>query len=210
MRFHFVALIMLAVCGYLLHLLLVGFRDDLKAAKVTIQKEGVRAVTVEKVWKNKDDELKPFINKNLLDKPQHSRMMADVERAASDGPNVDPLTEPREMALEGKNYWCKSVPLILEKNPVKCLYPSACFGCDGPIIRPEIESAAPLCENGVAAQLFNVECCPKFARGLVDCPPPEQCFHDDTVPQDFCSCNGRADCKLIDVAGTVQCMCSNF
>ncbi|MDB5038885.1 MAG: hypothetical protein JWQ35_2413 [Bacteriovoracaceae bacterium] len=206
MKFHLLAGAMLLFTGYLVYALVFGLHSDLETARNQIKKESVISLRTEKKVQQ-EDHYAPFINKTLV---QHAKVIAQKAEArpsTSDERPTMQFAEATEVKAGEKDYWCRSVPVKLEKDPVKCLYPDACYGCDGPIIRPEYENAVPLCANGSQSQLFHVECCPSFNHGSVECPSDEACFQAENVPNDFCSCNDRPDCRLVSIGAQIQCVC---
>ncbi len=209
MRFHCLAGLLLSLSGLLLYGLIFGFQKDLDEARVTIQKESVQSTSnLRKI--RKAPELHTYINKAIIDRSQKS-LPSPIGPAIDNHEVIDPsqvVTNDNEVYDEDdKDYWCRSVPLLFETNPIRCLYPNACFGCNGPIIVPEIETAIPMCANGMKSQLYHVECCPSYYNGSVDCPRAEDCFHAKAVPPDHCSCNDRSDCKMVQLGEKIECVC---
>ena len=208
MRFHLIAGTLLALSGLLLYWLIFGFERDLHEARETIRQESVASTqNIEKL--RKAPELHTFINKALVD------------RSNQDFPNSIRKTEPEiiqpsvveenqtfESQLDGGTYWCRNVPLLMETEPVKCVYPDACYGCEGAIIPPEVENAIPLCVNGTKSQLYHVECCPNFNNDAIECPGAEACFKAENIPQDQCSCGDSPNCKLKQVGEKIDCVCT--
>ncbi len=210
MKFHWVASALFAASLYLVYLLIYGFQTELRNARPQIQQEAVKALKQEKKIKSSAP-MSEYINKNLIiqPKPQPTKedkvQVAEVPRENS---NAMDDTEPAlRYGQDGSDYWCRPVPVAIETSPVKCRYQNSCYGCQGPIIRPEVADATPLCANGSMSQLYDVECCPQFNNGMVECPSASSCFHAANPPSDFCSCNDRAECKLVEIGSKIQCVC---
>jgi hypothetical protein len=206
MKFHLLAGSLLLISGFLVYLLLFGLHSDLQSARVKIQKESVKSLREEKKVQAQD-KFAPYINKTLVNpEPKPSLQKAEASEISDPTPpSIQPPLEERKD--DEKNYWCRPVPVRVETNPVKCVYPDACYGCNGPIIRPEYEGAVPLCADGTNSQLYHVECCPNFSRGNLECPSNEACFQAENPPNDFCSCNDQPECRLVDIGGKIQCAC---
>lgn len=201
MRFHFVAGTLVAISGLLVYLLLFGLHSDLESARVQIRKESVKSLREEKKI-DSQDRYAPYINKALV--RQEPRPVAQIAETLTEQRPSD-YSEQRS-DLE-RNYWCRNVSVTIETNPVKCIYPDACFGCAGPIIRPEVEGALPLCADGNQSQLYHVECCPSFHHGVIECPANDSCFRAENPPSDYCSCDNRPECRLVQMGDKVQCVC---
>lgn len=199
---------MMSVTIYLVYLLIYGFQSDMEEARPKIRKESVTALRETKVVQP-HDQLSAYINKNLIQKNALAQTEPAQNTRLTDAPVVPMNTDPEiRTTQDGKSYWCRSVPVVVQTDPVICQYPDACFGCNGPIIRPEVESAAPLCADGSMSELYHVECCPSsFANGVAECPSAEQCFQAESPPQDFCSCGDRPDCRLVKIGPQIQCVC---
>ncbi len=210
MKFHLIVISLAGACIYLLYLFIFGFKSELAEARHTIRQESVQSVR-NSTKINEKPELKPFINK-ALQEPSRT-----LERSTPD-PVISPETKEDYLAvnpevftsrLDEKDYWCRNVNLVLDSQPVKCMYPDACFGCTGPIIPPEVPTARPICADGSESQLYHVECCPSLSGSGPSCPSVEQCFNAELVPAGGCQCNDSPNCHLESTNGTVECVCKD-
>jgi hypothetical protein len=209
MKFHVIVGAILCISGYLVYALLFGLHSDLENARQQIQIESVKSLREDKKIRA-NDQYAGYINQTLVQpEPKPLAQKAEAPVSRTEEAPVLPPAEAEERYLGEKNFWCKPVPVRLETNPVKCLYSDSCYGCDGPIIRPDFDGVVPLCANGQRSQLFHVECCPNFMHGVAECPSSEECFRADNVPKDFCSCNNRPECHLASIGSSIQCACSD-
>lgn len=214
MKVHLITVSLFAVCCYLFYLIIFGLKDDLAGARNTIRKESVASATNNKKIQNRP-ELKTYINKALAEAKPASSIEEPSPMTSDSRVTELPSEAPAQIdgafrsSLEEKDYWCRNTALNLEGNPAKCVYADACFGCKGAIIPPEITQATPLCADGSESNMYHVECCPFYGSEGASCPSVEACFNAESVPSDGCSCNDRADCKLVQIHDKIECSCAN-
>lgn len=209
MKFHLIAGALLIASVAMIYFILAGVQSEFDQASAQIKKETFESfkahraqnkpTVVEKVYAQ-DNMPTPVFN----DRPVKASAQVVSRLSAADEP-AGLIVEK----IDDTEYWCRESPVQKLKNPVKCYYPSSCYGCkDSHVIPPEVQTAIPFCDDGRQAALFSIECCPNGLNGGdIECPSARECLHADAVPADFCSCQNRSDCKLMPIADQVQCVC---
>jgi len=209
LKFHIIAGSLLVASIAVIYLILVGVQSDFDRASAQIRKETFES------FKAHRNQPKPTVVETVYsqsDQPTPVFNEKPVKASAQVVSRVSAKDEPEGLIVEkidNTEYWCREAPVQRIKNPVKCYYPSSCYGCENShVIPPEVQSAIPFCDNGQQAALFSIECCPSgLTGGDMECPSARECLHADAVPKDFCSCQNRSDCKMMPIGDEVQCVC---
>lgn len=199
--------------GAIFYFLIIGMQHEFESARPQIEKESVSKALHAKTKheeKSNSDEYAKYLNKNI---PEPSPVKVHHEPIKTTSPSVSPVIQetlaPEEGIYGGEKYWCRPAPVQKVLNPVKCHYSDSCYKCPvGGVIPPENEFAVPFCENGAKAELYSVECCPNgVVNGDIQCPSQMECLSADSVPENFCSCENRHDCKYVAIGKNVECVC---
>lgn len=206
MKFHLIAGTLLLIICLVFYKLIAGMQEDFATARPQIQKESFKAATEQ--MKAPTQEI-VYFNKEISKIPTQPAEPPATPKTPAAAVLNPTQPEPIEARINGDEFWCRSISVKKEKNPVKCLYPDACYGCAGSgVIPPEYEGTTPFCENGEPAKLYHVECCPSGLRdGDILCPDVQECLHADTIPDTFCSCDNRPECRYVVIGSKVECTC---
>lgn len=213
MKFHVIAGVLLTVVLAILYFIATGVQRDFAEARSQIREEAVKTAKQKRsehlsssnIDKPSDDVQKKVFNPAVF-KPATSRV-ADAKPSTLDSDVAGSIMIER---IGNDEYWCREgVEPRKEKQPVRCYYSGACYGCMGStVIPPDSDGVIPFCDNGTQAEIFSIECCPSSASGSdFQCPPARECLHADAVPETYCTCNSRPDCKYVDIGGDIQCVC---
>jgi hypothetical protein len=209
LKFHVIAGSLLIASVVMIYLILAGVQSDFEQASSQIKKE-----TFESFKAHRDNKRSTVVETVYEQKEEPAKVFNDRQGKASAQvvSRLSAADEPQGLIVEkidGTEYWCREAPVQKLHSPVKCLYPSSCFGCENShLIPPEVEAAVPFCDNGRQAALFSIECCPSGISGSdFDCPSARECLHADAVPKDFCTCQNRSDCKMMPIGDQIQCVC---
>jgi len=211
MKFHLIAGSLVAVVLTIVYFIATGVQRDFEEARSQIRQEAVKTVK-KKRSEHLTSSPAPTISKvdeKKVFNPVVFKAPTRVAEATSSPPEVDPPGIMVER-IGNDEYWCRDgVEPQKEKNPVRCYYSGACYGCMGStVIPPDSEGVIPFCDNGTRAEIFSIECCPHSAGGGdMQCPLARECLHADAVPESFCTCNNRPDCRYVDIGGDIQCVC---
>lgn len=211
MKFHLFIAVLFALLSGVLYFLFAGVQEEFKEARPQIQKEAVRSVqqhrqkSLSQMTSETTEEKHRALNPQIYVKPTTSP--ADSKVAANSSAEASGIMIER---IGNDEFWCREGGQARkEKNPVRCYYSSTCYGCTGStVIPPDSEGVIPFCDNGSQAEIFSIECCPDSVSGSeMECPSPRACLHAEAVPESFCTCNNRPDCKYVDIAGNLECVC---
>jgi len=207
MKFHIAAAVLFGGIIFLIYLLLHGLEADLSQARGKIEKESFQSAKKQKALA-KDNQTSldsSFLNKEISEEPTPMTKPVPLPVEAKKVEKTPPLEE----RLEGKEYWCRPIPVVKDRNPVRCEYPDSCYSCkNSDIIPPEVDSAIPFCRDGSRAEIYSVECCPSSVSGNdFSCPSIDECMRAENVPEQFCSCDGRANCRYVAIGKEIECAC---
>jgi len=213
MKFHLIAGALAGLLITIVYYIFVGVQADFDEARSQIREEAVRTVQKKRsehlnqkaseVAESKLDE-KKVLNPAVFKSPP-------VQLASTKSDDRAPA--PVDIMIErigNDEYWCREgVEPRKETKPVRCYYSAACYGCTGStVIPPDSQDVVPFCDNGRQSEIFSIECCPSSASGAeMECPSARECLHADAVPESYCSCNNRPDCRYVDIANQIQCVC---
>ncbi len=199
----------------IMYLIFSGVQADFQEARGQIHEEAVRSVQKKRAEhlaqqrQSRDPQVTavevphPALNQEIFKAP--TQVASIKESRVVDAP-ADIMVE----RIGNDEFWCRdNVEPRKEKKPVKCAYPSACYGCVASSVIPaEAEGVIPFCDNGRQAEIFSIECCPSsVSESDFECPGPRECLHADAVPESHCSCDNRPDCRYIEIGGKIQCLC---
>lgn len=210
-KFHILAGALVVVIGAIFYFIISGMQREFESARPQIEKESVtKALNVKKrVSESSSDDYAKYLNKNIPEPvvPKPTAIERPKPPTQSSTPQ-EPLA-PEEGVYGGERYWCRPAQVQKVLNPVKCHYSDSCYKCPGGgVIPPENEFAVPFCDNGAKAELYSVECCPNgVVNGEMQCPSQMECLSADSVPENFCSCNNRHDCKYVAIGKSIECVC---
>lgn len=212
MKFHVLAGVLLFGVIGLIYFIATGVQRDFAEARTQIHEEAVKTVQKKRSehlnGRSQESAQAPVDEKKVLNPNVFKQPVAQVAEATR---HEEP--PPSGIMLEriGNNeYWCRDgMEPRKETKPVRCYYSGACYGCVGStVIPPDSEDVIPMCDNGSPAEIFSIECCPRYAAGTdFQCPSARECLHADAVPESYCTCNNRPDCRYVDIAGQIQCVC---
>lgn len=213
MKFHLIAGALVLTMTALVYFIFVGVQADFDEARSQIRQEVVKTAQ-----KKRSEHLQQIQESPVVQKLDAKQVLNPVllrpapTRVASTNADDRP-PPPSNVMIErvgNDEYWCREgTEARKETKPVRCYYSAACYGCSGStVIPPDSEEVIPFCDNGKQAEIFSIECCPNSASGNeIECPSARECLHADAVPESYCSCNNRPDCRYVEIADQIQCVC---
>lgn len=214
MKFHIIAGLLFSLVLSLLYFIFVGVSKDFEDARPQIQKEAVASIKKRR-REHLETHAEKSESKTNLAETDKQLFNPNVFKPVAQVADARPDSAPSGVMIErigNDEYWCRdNDEARKEMNPVRCYYSAACYGCTGSTVippDPDAGSVIPFCDNGVQAEIFSIECCPKSAAGgQLECPSARECLHADAVPETYCSCNNRPDCRYVSIGNQVQCVC---